>query len=330
MRRPTRYGPTAFIMVALTLSGCGKIKQNKPEETAQTRAEARRYKDACASSSAYDRLKRVLFNEARSDRSSHRTNLDTLESFSFIRMEDPVVIGRDPALDITRCKGRLVLDVPPGSERALGGERRLIAEITYTAQAAADGSGLVYVLTGAEPIVSKLAAFDLPDATYRPLPALDAEPSATLLASAEDDPLAAPPDIPATQPHDATLPTPRSNRDGTRGGTLDHADTEHAGEQTVRTFYEALGAGDGALASAQIIPAKRSSRTYSADAISRFYGRLSDPLQLTGIRQLEDDTYRVTYRYAGTGIRCNGRATVRTTRVGDRALIRSITAGDGC
>jgi len=172
--------PACLLVLALSLGGCGKIKENKPAETAQTRAEAKRHQAACASSTAYDRMKRVIFDQAR-EQSSHRTNLDTLEAFSFVRMDKPVVEGWDPELDVTRCKGRIILDVPPGSEPALGGDRRLEADIAYTAQGAADASGLVYALAGAAPIVGKLAAFSLSDATYRPLPAVDTEVSKTEL-----------------------------------------------------------------------------------------------------------------------------------------------------
>lgn len=55
------------------------------------------------------------------------------------------------------------------------------------------------------------------------------------------------------------------------------------GEATVRAFYGALGTGNGVAASSQVIPEKRSSGAFSPEAISRFYGNLSDPLRLTSI-----------------------------------------------
>ncbi len=340
-----------FLAVALLLDSCGKIEQDKPVETAQTRAEAKRHKDACASGTAYNRMKRVIFDKARKQ-SSHRTNLDTLEAFSIVRMEGPVVEGRDPTLDVTRCRGRFILDVPPGSEQALGGERRLSADIAYTAQDAADGSGLVYVVTGAEPIVSRLAAFDLPDATYRPLPALDADAPKTETAHADERTAEPPRRVSASElggsgsderEHEAaargartaststststtTIPEARTVTSSVRSDAL----AASAGEGVVRTFYNALGAGRGEVASAQVIPEKRSSRAYSADAISRFYGRLPEPLRLTSVSPLPGSAYRVTYRYAAPGSRCNGSAIVRLTSRDSRPLIRSITASNGC
>ena len=143
--------------VALALGACAKVKQNDPRESGKVRAEAKRQQSACASSAAYDRLKNLLFDQAIGEGHGDRAKLDSLADYSQARMEDPIVKGWDPTLDITRCRGRFILEIPPGAERAFAGERRLQADIDYTAQAAADGSGLVYQLEGAEPIVTKLA-----------------------------------------------------------------------------------------------------------------------------------------------------------------------------
>jgi uncharacterized protein YecT (DUF1311 family) len=116
---------------------------------------------ACASSATYDRLKQVVFEEAVRIRNADPANLDTLATNSVVRMENPVVKSRDEKLNVTVCTGRFVLELPPGAERGFGGQRRLAADVEYAAQGAVDGSGLVYRLNGAEPIVYRLAAFDL-------------------------------------------------------------------------------------------------------------------------------------------------------------------------
>ena len=107
-------------------------------------------------------------------RNSNPKNLDTLATYSTVRMENPVVKSRDEALDVTVCSGRFVLDLPPGAQRGFAGERQLKADVEYAAQMSADGSGLVYQIKGAEPIIYKLAAFDLQHATYR-VPAVGAD-----------------------------------------------------------------------------------------------------------------------------------------------------------
>ncbi|HEX8623950.1 MAG TPA: hypothetical protein VF782_02610, partial [Allosphingosinicella sp.] len=78
-----------------------------------------------------------------------------------VRMEEPVVKSRDDELNVTVCSGRFILELPPGAENAFDGKRRLDAEVEYAAQAAVDGSGLVYQMDGAEPIIYRLATFGL-------------------------------------------------------------------------------------------------------------------------------------------------------------------------
>src|SRR5436305_13034353 len=145
----------AFV-VSIALGGCDKPAHKSP---AAAKAETKRQQAACASPAAYDRLKNSIFDQAIAKRSLDRANLDTLADYSVVRMENPVVTGWDPSLDVTHCRGRLILEVPPGAQGGLGGERQLQADIAYTAQPSADGSGLVYQQAGAEPIVAKLAAF---------------------------------------------------------------------------------------------------------------------------------------------------------------------------
>jgi hypothetical protein len=86
MMLPGLRSTVYLLVLSASLSACGKIRENKPDETAKTRVEAKRHKDACASSTAYDRMKRVIFDQAR-EQSNHRTNLDMLEAFSFITMK---------------------------------------------------------------------------------------------------------------------------------------------------------------------------------------------------------------------------------------------------
>lgn len=176
----------AWLMLAVAIPGCGKTEPkadlNQREE--RERNQLARAKEACASDATYDRLKQVAFDEAIRGGPPDPANLDILSTHALVRVEQPVVASRDDARDVTVCRGRMVLHVPPGAERAFGGERQLTADIEYSAQAAADGSGLVYQLKGAEPIISKLAAFDLKGRTYRP-------PSGPAIAAA--DPLDSPP-----------------------------------------------------------------------------------------------------------------------------------------
>lgn len=170
---------------------------------------AERLKDACASKATYDRLKQVAFEEAVRIRNADPANLDTLATHSVVRMENPIVKSRDEELNVTVCTGRFVLELPPGAEQAFGGERRLTADIEYAAQAAADGSGLVYQLDGAEPIIYKLAAFDLKGGRYQPPPPVAAveyaEREVRTMPIPEPEPDLAPP-APVERPMPRPMP----------------------------------------------------------------------------------------------------------------------------
>lgn len=157
--------------LAVALAACGKLSPKDGAEDARLqreRALAGRLKAACSSQATYDRLKQVAFDEAIQIHNADPVNLDTLSTHSLVRVENPVVKSRDETLDVTVCSGRFILQVPPGAERAFDGKRQLVADIEYAAQAAADGSGLVYQVKGAEPIIYRLATFDLRSEAYRP------------------------------------------------------------------------------------------------------------------------------------------------------------------
>ena len=327
------------IALALTaaLGGCAKLKQNDPRDDARLRAEAKRQQVACASPAANDQLKGILFDQAVSHHSGDRQNLDTLADYSLLRMENPVVKGWDPRLDITNCKGRLILAVPPGAERGFEGERQLQAEIDYTAQAAANGQGFVYQINGAEPVIAKLAAFNLKSVAYQPPPAIDEPrvgmaPSRTSVVVADMPPIRTHADAGGEQASGPVLPDPAvapARPPRPEPGTSP-ALASSSGEATVRAFYDALGVGDGAAASAHIIPEKRSSKTFSPKAMSRFYGRLPVPIRLTQIAPMQPGVYRVGYHYSAGRSQCNGSAIVSVIRRDGRDLIRSIRALSGC
>ena len=360
----TMAGGLVFIS-SIPLGGCDKVSHKSP---AAAKAETKRREAACASPAAYDRLKNSIFDEAVAKRSLDRANLDILADYSVVRMEDPVVTGWDGSLEVTHCKGRFILEVPPGAQSGLGGERQLQADIAYTAQPSADGSGLVYRQTGAEPIVAKLAAFRVSAVAYRPPPAIDEGQLASddVQQTSVHEPRV-PPLVPSAPPQPSVRnvserpmrsaapnnPAPprigKGNPAPTRIAKSDPAPARVAkkalpnsaprpsvarssgsGEATVRAFYGALRSGNGAAASSHVIPEKRSSGAYSPGAMSRFYGRLPEPIHLTSVAPVGDGRYRVTYRYSAGRSHCNGTAVVRLTNRSGRDLITSIRSLSGC
>lgn len=152
-------------LVLAGVSGCDWTKPKTPAADERTKkealAQARRLKRACGSAETYDRLKAYAFDEAAKIGRVDTRVLDRVAAGVTVRMENPVAKSRDESLDVTVCEGHLVLDLPPGLEDAFDGDRRLEADVQYAAQAAVDGSGLVYQMQGAEPIIYRLAALTL-------------------------------------------------------------------------------------------------------------------------------------------------------------------------
>lgn len=147
---------------ALLLLGACDWMQKRDAPGAKSESEQRAERDqrirrACSSTATYDRLKELAFDEAARIRGRDPRELDALAAASVVRMEEPVPKSRDETLNVTVCRGRFILELPPGVENAFDGQRRLSADIEYAAQAAADGSGLVYHMEGAEPIIYRLA-----------------------------------------------------------------------------------------------------------------------------------------------------------------------------
>jgi hypothetical protein len=203
-----------ILIAALAATGCKKLETKAVQEAKAERSEAdeKRVRQACASQASYERLKALAFEKAGEVRAGRTAMLEQLRAATVVRMEDPVVKSRDDALNVTVCKGRMVIDLPPGAEDAFNGERRLVADVEFAAQAAADGSGMVYQLDGAEPIIYRLAAIDMKGGA--PLPAPTETPETQL---AEATPPPAPPPVaraPAPPPPaartNAPPPVPRA------------------------------------------------------------------------------------------------------------------------
>jgi uncharacterized protein YecT (DUF1311 family) len=156
----------------LLLGGCGGGK-DEPAQVQENGAGTRSAPAdrACASEQTYDRLKELAFDAAARIRGDGAPQLDAIADAAVVRMENPLVRERDEELGVTTCSGRFILELPPGSEDAFNGERRLTADVEYAAQTAADGSGLVYQMEGAEPLIYRLATVGgLARAQARPVP----------------------------------------------------------------------------------------------------------------------------------------------------------------
>lgn len=105
---------------------------------------------------------------------------------------------------------------------------------------------------------------------------------------------------------------------------------EQPGTMTVRGFYSALAAGDGAEASKFVVSELRSHGPLSANAMSAYYSTLESPLRLQDVRPLSDNTFEATYTFTSQAGVCNGRSIVSTVQRGNLVLINHIRSLSGC
>lgn len=124
----------------------------------------------------------------------------------------------------------------------------------------------------------------------------------------EAEPAASPASQPPPQPESQPAPQPAPPRAAAPEARPEVADTPEAppalkseteaeadAADTVRAFYSALGAGDGASAARFVIPAKRGSGPLSAGALTRYYSSFRRPLRVRRIVPVNADTVRVAY-----------------------------------
>ncbi len=101
------------------------------------------------------------------------------------------------------------------------------------------------------------------------------------------------------------------------------------GLTTVKAFYQALGAGSGDEASKLIVPERRVG-PFAPDAMTRFYGALSEPLRLASLSPTGANQFEARYRFRSQAGACNGHAIVTTVSRDGASYISSIHALDGC
>ena len=165
VHRPMRkINPTALALAGLLLllliiwffSSNRSADQDKLTGNLVTEGPPPSSEQRCSSKATYDLIKRDLFRRAAQLRGSDQAVYDALAAHAVIRMENPVMESEDNDTGAINCSGTLSLDLPPGVAVA-GGRTTLTANIEYTLQPAADGSGTVVLLRNADAIVAPLA-----------------------------------------------------------------------------------------------------------------------------------------------------------------------------
>lgn len=163
LSRPTLIAIVLFGLIVLLLFGFWLSQGGRPEQDRLSDAEVEQgsrplddVEKRCGSQRTYELIKRDLFRRAAEIRGSDRAAFDRLTAASSVRMESPSVTARNPDLGSVSCSGRLSLDLPPGVA-VVGGRRTLQADINYRLQPAADGSGQLLFMEGADSILVPLA-----------------------------------------------------------------------------------------------------------------------------------------------------------------------------
>lgn len=97
-----------------------------------------------------------------------------------------------------------------------------------------------------------------------------------------------------------------------------------AAVDTVRSFYSALGQGDGASAARHVVPSKRRSGPLSAGQLTRYFSSMRRPLRVRRIAPVDDDRVRIGYDYVlPDGRLCRGDALVDVDSDGQISRIRT-------
>jgi len=144
------------ICAALVLAACGSAKDGGGNNAAAGAARSSAEQD-CTGAETVSGVKARLFEKAEAAAGAKAASVRAQAGGTVARIEQPVVEQREEAAKRTVCAGRLVLDPPPGTA---GGPAA--AQVRYTVQMAADGSGRVYDVYGAEPLFPRLGGGTVP------------------------------------------------------------------------------------------------------------------------------------------------------------------------
>jgi uncharacterized protein YecT (DUF1311 family) len=307
---------------ATLLGGCDWMKKKEaPAQKSKTELaseQRERIRKACASDATYDRLKELVFDEAARIRNSDPRNLDPLAAAAVVRMEEPVVKSRDDELNVTVCSGRFILELPPGAENAFDGKRRLDAEVEYAAQAAVDGSGLVYQMDGAEPIIYRLATFGMkggavPKFTQAaPVPIPSAPPAAAPAEPTLMPPLAEP----APRPAPAPAPAPAASVRTAEKRAEPAAATRVTVRPSFNCRYGKTRTEKMICASPRLAAQDRAMASLYYDLMAR-----ADPATRGHLRRSRD-------AFLGRREQCGSEACVGSTYASRMAELRTIARGD--
>lgn len=258
-------------------------------------------KALCGSTETYAGVSELLFDRVRERFDGDIKHVNDLEKSLRLTVSQPVATQVLADIGRVDCEGRATFVVPSPLFATFGNREEITADIGYSIQDAADGKGKKFQLGGDEPLIVEIIAAAVAQSTPKSI-----QQAATV----------------PNQPSKNTVTSEPSDR----SGAISYDD----GYATVTSFYTSLRQGDGFAANSLIAPEKRKNPNYQAQALSKFYGSMSEPLELVSVKQLNSAEFVVDYYWRMDSKVCNGRSGVSLTSVKGRVYIENIRTINGC
>jgi uncharacterized protein YecT (DUF1311 family) len=137
--------------VFLALTACGRSDDTKTVAA-----------NDCSSQQTEEAFKDRLFQQISAATGAGLPEMSKAKSGTVVRIEDAVVDQRNDELIKTIYSARLVVELPPGGALTPRGTDQPSAEVRYSVQESASGTGRVYTLFGAEALPGELSLEPLP------------------------------------------------------------------------------------------------------------------------------------------------------------------------
>ncbi len=258
-------------------------------------------KTRCGSPETYAGVSELLFDRIRERYDGDIKHINDLEKSLRLTVTEPVATQVLDDIGRVDCEGRATFKIPSPLFSTFGNREEITADIGYSVQDAADGKGKKYQLGGEDSLIAEIiAAAETQSATKK----------------------VGEPNVVAKPRADASVKGERTATTRTISGDDGYA--------TVNSFYTSLGQGDGFAANSLIAPEKRKNANYQPQALSKFYGTMSEPLEIVEIKQLNSAEYVVDYYWRMDNKTCNGRSGVSLTSIEGRVYIENIRTINGC